>query len=65
MNNYRIKKVTRGNGCEYYYPQKRFICFWLNLKVDPLMNQSWANDVIIDDYNKSIKDIVEFIEPNF
>jgi hypothetical protein len=65
MNNYRIKKVTRGNGCEYYYPQKRFICFWLNLKVDPLMNQSWVNDVIIDDYNKSIKDIVEFIEPNF
>lgn len=65
MNNYRIKKVTRGNGCVYYYPQKRFLGFWFNLKIDPLMSMSWANEIIIDDYNKALKDNVEFIEPTF
>ena len=31
MSNYRIKKVTKPDGKEWYYPQKKFLWFWMTL----------------------------------
>lgn len=64
MNNYRIKKVTKGDGTVWYYPQKKVLWVWWNM-VDygPYGNESWANAVIRDDFKDSQKDKVEYLEP--
>ena len=64
MKLYRIKKVTKGDGTVWYYPQKKVLWFWWNM-VDygPYGSECWANAVIRDDFKDSQKDKVEYIEP--
>jgi hypothetical protein len=66
MNNYRIKKVTKGDGKVWYHPQKKFLWFfWVDISnMDSFSNKHWANDIIIEDFQKSQKDKIEYIEPD-
>jgi hypothetical protein len=65
MNNYRIKKVTKGDGTVWYYPQKKVLWFWWNMVEypNPYGSVYWANAVIRSDFKDSPKDKVEYIEP--
>jgi hypothetical protein len=67
LENYRIKKVTKGDGTVWYCPQKKVLWFWWNM-VDaypkPYGSECWANAVIREDFKDSQKDKVEYIEPN-
>jgi hypothetical protein len=67
MNNYRLKKVTKGDGTIWYCPQKKVLWVWWNMvanNYEPYGNECWANAVIRDDFNDSQKDKVEYLEPN-
>lgn len=68
MKRYRLKKVTKGDGTVWYYPQKKVLWFWWNIVVSPLHepygSESWANEMIREDFEDSQKDKVEYIEPN-
>jgi hypothetical protein len=66
MNNYRIKKVTKGDGKVWYYPQKKVLWFfWVDIsKIRPFTHKRWANDIIIEDFQKSQKDKVEYLQPD-
>lgn len=67
MNNYRLKKVTKGDGTVWYYPQKKVLWIWWNIVVsprEPYGSESWANAVIRNDFKDSQKDKVEYIEPD-
>lgn len=59
---YRIKKVTKPDGKVWYYPQKKFLWFWNDMDNDGGYEiESWAQQVIFEDYQKSQKDKVEFL----
>lgn len=69
MSNYRIKKVTKPNGISWYYPQKKFLWFWIKLDffVDGgygYGSERWAQTRIFEDYNKTLKDKVEYLTPD-
>lgn len=66
MERYRIKKVTKGDGTVWYYPQKKVLWFWWNMVEypNPYGSESWANAVIRDDFKYSQKDKVDYLEPN-
>jgi hypothetical protein len=65
MNNYRIKKVTKGDGKVWYHPQKKFLWFfWVDMTKEPYGNKCWANAVILNDFKDSQKDKIEYIEPD-
>lgn len=65
LKNYRIKKVTKGNGEVWYYPQKKVLWFWVNMVgIDPYGCKNWANQVIRSDFKDSRKDIIEYLKPN-
>ena len=64
MNNYRLKKVTKGDGTVLYCPQKKVLWVWLNIVDGPYRDEGWANAVIRDDFKYSQKDKVEYLEPN-
>lgn len=66
LRNYRIKKVTKGNGKVWYYPQKKVLWFWWNIGSDYYGGYSFyelANNRIIEDYESHLKYNVEFLEP--
>jgi hypothetical protein len=66
MNNYRIKKITKGDGKVWYYPQKKVLWFfWVEISnVGSFSNKDWANHIIIEDFQKSQKDKVEYLRPD-
>lgn len=66
MNNYRIKKVTKGDGKVWYYPQKKVLWFfWVEIsRMGSFSTKNWANDIIIEDFQKSQKDKVEYLQPD-
>ena len=68
LKNYRIKKVTKGNGKSRYYPQKKILWFWMNIGFtegyEVYDNEYWAQVRIFEDYNNSQKDNVEYILPD-
>lgn len=65
LMNYRIKKVTKFNGKSWYYPQKKFLWFWMNLDdFGGYGSESWANQIVFEHYNDSQKDKVEYLTPD-
>jgi hypothetical protein len=66
MNNYRIKKITKGDGSVWYSPQKKVLWFfWVDIsKCGSFSSKYWANDSIIEDFQKSQKDKVEYLQPD-
>jgi hypothetical protein len=66
MNNYRIKKITKGDGTVWYHPQKKVLWFfWVDIsKIRLFTCKRWANDIIIEDFQKSQKDKVEYLHPD-
>jgi hypothetical protein len=62
LMNYLIKKVTKPDGKVSYYPQKKFLWFWNDMgDVGGYGIESWAQQVIFEDYQKSQKDKVEYL----
>ncbi len=65
QENYRIKKITKGDGKIVYYAQKKKLGFWwVNLHQYAYENRSWANSWIIEDIQFWTDDIVEYLEPD-
>jgi hypothetical protein len=65
LMNYRIKKITKPDGKEWFYPQKKFLWFWMNLyDNDGYGSESWAQTKVFEHYNKSLKDKVEYLAPD-
>ena len=63
MDNYRVKKITKGDGTVWYQPQKKFLWFWKDLgQYGALSGKYSANDIILEDFQKSQKDKVEYLE---
>lgn len=63
MENYRIKKVTKPDGKVRYHPQKKIFGFlWWNLvDFEGYSSENWAQERVFDDYNKTLKDKVEYL----
>lgn len=62
LKNYRVKKVTQSNGEVWYYPQKKFLWFWIFVdNFGGYEIESWAQAAIFSDYHKTQKDKVEFL----
>lgn len=66
MENYRIKKVTKPSGKVVYYPQKKFLWFWVDIDNDRggYICESWAQQRVFEDYDKTGKDKVEYLAPD-
>ena len=65
LMNYRIKKVTKPNGEIWYYPQTKFLWFWMNLDdFGGYSCETWAHTKVFEDYNNSQKDKVEYLAPD-
>lgn len=65
MKDYRIKKVTKGDGKIWYYAQKKMLGFWwADLTEKPYGVREWANGAIIEDIQYWKDDIVEYLEPD-
>lgn len=65
LMNYRIKKITKGNGKVSYYPQKKFLWFWMTLDDGGGYGcEAWAQGRVFEDYNKTLKDKVEYLAPD-
>lgn len=65
MENYRIKKITKGNGRIEYYAQKKILGFWWkNLHRYVYWKKEWANEAIIEHIQLVKGDIVEYLEPD-
>ena len=66
LMNYRIKKVTKGDGTIRYYPQKKIfgLLWWDICGFEGYGCESWAQAEIFKDYNKTIKDKVEYLAPD-
>ena len=62
LMNYRIKKITKGNGKVWYYPQKKILWFWWT--IDGYGCESWAQATVFEDYNKTLKDKIEYLAPD-
>ena len=62
LMNYRIKKVTKPDGKVWYYPQKKFLWFWISIdNFGGYGIESWAQAAIFADYYKTQKDKVEYL----
>jgi hypothetical protein len=66
LMNYRIKKVTKPNGKVWYYPQKKFLWFWVDLDKDGggYDSECWAQQRVFEHYDKTLKDKVEYLAPD-
>ena len=64
MNNYRIKKVTKPDGKVWYYAQKKILWFWWIDMGEPYGCENWVQRRIFSDYYKTLKDDVEYIDPD-
>jgi hypothetical protein len=65
LMNYRIKKITKPDGKERFYPQKKFLWFWMDLdNGGGYGSESWAQAKVFEHYNKSLKDKVEYLAPD-
>ena len=63
MEHYRIKKVTKGDGTVWYYPQKKVLWFWKDLGLNGCFStKGWANAIILEDFQKLKKDKIEYLE---
>ena len=63
MNNYRIKKITKGDGTVWYQPQKKVLWFWKDLGLTGCFSgKDWANAEILEDFQKSQKDKIEYLK---
>ena len=64
LMNYRIKKVTKPDGEVWYYPQKKFLWFWIDIceSVGDWYYTEWAAQTLIfADYHKTQKGKVEYL----
>jgi hypothetical protein len=61
LMNYRIKKVTKPDGEVWYYPQKKFLWFWIDISGGLSVIECWAQRAIFADYHKTQKDKVEYL----
>jgi hypothetical protein len=62
--NYRIKKVTKPDGKVRYYPQKKFLWFWIDICEtfgDCYYTEWAAQTLIFADYHKTQKDKIEYL----
>jgi hypothetical protein len=66
MRNYRIKKVIKPDGKVWYYPQKKFLWFWINLGKNGygFSCENWAQECVFADYNETLEDKVEYLAPD-
>lgn len=66
LMNYRIKKVTKPDGKEWFYPQKKFLWFWVDLDKDGggYDSECWAQQRVFEHYDKTLKDKVEYLAPD-
>ena len=66
LMNYRIKKITKGNGKVSYYPQKKIFGFlwWDICGVDGWSSERWAHERVFEEYHKTLKDKVEYLAPD-
>ena len=64
MRNYRIKKITKGDGNVRYYPEKKILWFWWNIGGVNYGCESWAQSRVLQDYYNSQKDKVEYLAPD-
>jgi hypothetical protein len=64
MNNYRTKKITKGDETVWYQPQKKVLWFfWVDISnIGPFSSKHWANEIITEDFQKSQKDKIEYLE---
>jgi hypothetical protein len=63
MDNYRIKKITNGDGTVWYQPQKKVLWFWKDLgQYGGVTTKGWADSIILDNFQKSQKDKIEYLE---
>jgi hypothetical protein len=63
MKNYRIKKVIKGDDSIWYYPEKKFLWFWIDISgsCGGYMDERNANRRIVDDFQRHQKDKVEYL----
>lgn len=66
IKNYRIKKVTKGDGKVLYYPQKKIFGFlwWGICGFEGCGVESWAQAIVFEDYSNTLKDKVEYLAPD-
>jgi hypothetical protein len=68
LKNYRVKKVTQSDGKVRYYPQKKFLWFWIGICESSFGGgyeiECWAQQVIFADYHKTQKNKVEYLAPD-
>jgi hypothetical protein len=66
LMNYRIKKITKPDGEVRYCPQKKIfgLLWWEICGFEGYSTESRAQRKIFDDYNKTLKDKVEFLKPD-
>jgi hypothetical protein len=67
MKNYRIKKVTKGDDSIWYYAEKKFLWYWIDISgsCGGYKDKHNANRRIADDFQRHQKDKVEYFEPDF
>jgi hypothetical protein len=64
LKNYRVKKVTKPDDKVWYYPQKKFLWFWIDIceSVGDWYYTEWAAQTLIfADYHETQKDKVEYL----
>ena len=61
MNDYRIKKITKGNEVEFL-PQRKFLWFWINVTHYPTNDYDWAIHLINCDIQKRSKSMIEYLD---
>lgn len=61
LKNYRVKKVTKPNDKVWYYAQKKFLWFWIDISGGLSVTEYWAQRAIFYDYHKTQKDKVEYL----
>ena len=61
MNDYRIKKITKGNEVEFL-PQRKFLWFWINITHDSTGDYDWAIFRIDRDIQERAKTMIEYLD---
>lgn len=61
MNDYRIKKITKGNEVEFL-PQRKFLWFWINITHYPIGDYVEAVFRIDRDIQERAKTMIEYLD---
>ena len=61
MNDYRIKKITKGNEVEFR-AQRKFLWFWINITHYSTEDYNWAIFCIKSNIQKRAKTMIEYLD---